>query len=97
MRRKSLEIMKIIRDFAPDGYSIQGVFFTHGSRFEDKVLDNGFTIQRVEPVMQGNAYLSDLKPTANNFIGDKYLACRLLQGEIAALRTCLPDLILHGF
>lgn len=94
---RSIEIMKIIRDTAPSGYSIQGIFFTHGSKFDQKVLNSGFTLQRVDPPMEGEGSLGDLKPTADNFIGDKELAFQLLQGEIEALKRCRPDLIVHGF
>lgn len=94
---RALEIMKTIRGTAPSGCVVEGVFFTHGGAFGQKFVDEGFSLQRVTPVMGGGGYLRDLRPTATNFIGDKELATKLLQGEIDALGACRPDLILHGF
>lgn len=94
---RSIEIMKIIRDAAPEGYAADAVFFTHGSKFDEKALAEGFALQRVEPAMEGQGYLEDFKPTLNNLIGDRDLARRILRGEMEAQRDCKPDLILHGF
>lgn len=94
---RSLEIMKGIRETAPDGYTIRGVFFSHGSKFDEKILENGFDIQRVTPDLEGKGFRNDLQPSANNFVGDPLLAVELLKGEIAALKTWKPDFILYGF
>jgi len=94
---RALEIMKTIRDTAPSGCAVEGIFFTHGGAFGQRAVDEGFSLQSVPPTMEGGGYLQDLQPTATNFIGDKELATKLLQGEIDALEACRPDLILHGF
>jgi hypothetical protein len=94
---RSLEIMKAVRSMAPNGYSIRGIFFSHGSKFDDKVIENGFEIYNVKPSMEGKGYLTDLKPSATNFIGNPELAVELLKGEIEALEVCRPNYVLHGF
>lgn len=94
---RSLELMKAVRAISPSGYTVRGIFFSHGSKFDPVVEENEFELYHVEPKMEGKGYLSDLKPTATNFIGDTQLAAELLRGEIGALQACRPDFILHGF
>ncbi len=94
---RALEIMNGVRTMTPDGYEIRGVFFSHGSKFDKEVLENGFEVYHVKPDMEGKGYITDLRPIANNFIGDPQLAVELLEGEIKALQRCRPDLVLHGF
>lgn len=94
---RSLEIMKIIRDSAPDDINLHITFFSHGSKFEQRVLDSGFQILKVDPPMKGEGYLEDFMPSAIQFIGDKDLAYQVVKGEVDALRKCRPDLLIHGF
>lgn len=94
---RSLEIMNSVRANIPDGYAIRALFFSHGSKFDKNAMDNGFEIYHVNPPLEGKGYLSDLKPTANNFIGEPQLAIKLLEGEIEALKRCRPDLVVYGF
>ncbi|WP_169008982.1 nucleotide disphospho-sugar-binding domain-containing protein [Faecalispora jeddahensis] len=94
---RSLELMKAVRAISPSGYTMRGIFFSHGSKFDPIIEENGFELYPVEPKMEGRGFLSDLKPTTTNFIGDTQLAAELLRGEIGALQACRPDFILHGF
>ena len=94
---RSLAIMRAVRDAAPEGYRVRGVFFSHGSKFENDVLKSGFELLPVKPALPGEGYLSDLKPGPHDFVGDEHLAAELLKGEIAAMRECRPDFVLHGF
>jgi hypothetical protein len=56
---RSLEIMRGIREMAPDGYKVRGLFFSHGSKFDQNVLENGFEIRRVDPSLEGEGYLNN--------------------------------------
>lgn len=94
---RSLEIMRAVREAAPEGYGVRGVFFSHGGRFEKNALESGFEILHTKPALAGEGYLADLKPGPHDFVGDAHLAAELLKGEIAALRECRPDVVLHGF
>jgi len=94
---RSLEIMKGIRDNAPDGLTVKAIFFSHGGKFEQNVIDNGFEIQHTTPMLEGSGFRGDLMPSANNFVGSPQLAFELLEGEISAIQECHPDMILHGF
>lgn len=94
---RSLEIMNGLRAITPDGYTLRVIFFSHGSKFDNKVLENGFEVYPVKPDMEGNGYYADFRPSPTNFIGDTQFAEKLLEGEIEALQQCKPDLILYGF
>lgn len=94
---RSIEIMKSVTENAPDGYTVRALFFTHGSKFEKKVLESGFELFKVSPKLEGDGFISALKTSANNVVGDKNLAVELMKGEIEALESCRPDILLHGF
>lgn len=94
---RSLELMRGIREASPAGSHVRGIFFSHGSRFEKDVLESGFEVFHAAPALPGEGFLSDLKPSANNFVGSPRLAAELLKGELAALRECRPDFVLYGF
>lgn len=94
---RSLEIAKGIRDLCPIKRDLEITFLSHGSSFEEKVINNGFKIYKCEPQFNGTGFHADLKPSANNFIGSEKLAAELLKGQIKALDELTPDLIIHGF
>lgn len=94
---RSLEIAKGIRDLCPSGNDLEIIFLSHGSKFEDKIRNTGFEIYKCEPMLEGVGFHADLKPRANNFVGDEELAVKLLKGEINALKELKPNLIIHGF
>ena len=94
---RSLEIVKGLRDSAPEGVSLEVVFFSHGGRFEEKAGKSGFEIYQSSPRLEGVGFRRDLKPSKVDFVGDEVLACELLRGEIEALEACRPDFILYGF
>jgi UDP:flavonoid glycosyltransferase YjiC (YdhE family) len=94
---RSMEIVKGLRETAPEGVSLKAVFFSHGGRFEKKAEESGFEIYRSSPRLEGVGFRRDLKPSGVDFVGDAVLACELLRGEIEALKACRPDCILYGF
>lgn len=97
MKPHSLEILKGVRDNAPEGYSIKVIFLSHGGNFEQLVLNHGFQIYHATPRMEGIGFHHDFKPGKNNFVGNPMLTKELLDGEISALQECRPDIILYGF
>lgn len=94
---RSLEIVKGIRENTPENCSIKAVFLSHGGRFEQKILDNGFAIYNSFPRLEGVGFHNDMKPSANNFIGSSELTVKMLEGEIKALEEIQPDVVLYGF
>lgn len=94
---RSLEIVRGIRKYVPDGLGFRAVFLSHGGRFEQKILDSGFEIYKAEPQLEGVGFYQDLKPNRNNFVGSAELASRLIKGELAAFRVIRPDAVLYGF
>lgn len=94
---RSLEIAKCIRKFAPIDITPAITFFSHGSKFEQTIISNGFSIHPVAPSMEGNGPHADLKMGKNNFVGSVELAYKLLQGELDALHEIHPDIVIFGF
>jgi hypothetical protein len=94
---RSLEIAKGLKENTPMGYELEVIFLSHGSKFESKVIENGFLVHKVQPELEGKGPHSDLKIGKNNFIGDPELAFLLLKGEFEALNELQPDFIMHGF
>lgn len=94
---RSLEIAKGIRQYCPSNYKINIIFLSRGSKFEQKVIDNGFSIYQCEPRFSGKSFREDFKTNGSNFIGDEEIAYNLLKGEVNALQELKPDLIIHGF
>lgn len=94
---RSLEIAKGIRQYCPSNFKTDIIFLSRGSKFEQKVIDNGFTIYQCEPRFSGAGFREDFKTNGSNFIGDEEIAYKLLKGEIDALQELEPDLIIHGF
>ena len=94
---RSLEIMKGVRDRTPDNTDLDVIFLSHGSKFEQRVIDNGFQIHSVSPKLDGSGPHSALKMGKTNLVGDPELAVELLKGEISALKDLSPDLVLYGF
>lgn len=94
---RSLEIARGLRENTPAGYELEIIFLSHGSKFESKVIENGFSVYKVQPELEGKGPHSDLKIGKNNFIGDPELAFQLLKGEYEALNELQPDFIMHGF
>ncbi|OOM79008.1 PGL/p-HBAD biosynthesis glycosyltransferasec [Clostridium puniceum] len=94
---RSLEIAKGIRDICPLKTNLEIIFLSHGSKFEEKIINSGFKIYKCEPKLGGIGFHADLKPSTTNFVGDEELAIDLLKGEIKALKELKPHLIIYGF
>ena len=94
---RAVELMKAVRDGAPGGNKFRVVFFSHGSKFDPLVTESGFELIRVDPPMEGEGYLSDLKPTAVNFVGSRAMGAAMIRGELKALEALKPNFIVHGF
>ena len=94
---RAVELIKAVRDSAPESHVVRAVFFSHGSKFDALVAESGFELLRIDPPMEGEGYLSDLKPTAVNFVGSRALGAAMIRGELKALEALKPDFIVHGF
>lgn len=94
---RSLEIAKGIRQYCPSNYKIDIIFLSRGSKFEPKVIDNGFSLYQCELRLTGKGFREDFKTNGSNFIGNEKIAYSLLESEVHALQELEPDLIIHGF
>lgn len=94
---RAIEIASGIRDFCPQNYQTEIIFLSTGSRFEERIISNGFKIYKCIPHLEGIGFRQDLKTTSTNLIGDVHLAAELLKGEIDAFNELKPDVVIYGF
>lgn len=94
---RSIEIAKALRKYQPSDISVWIIFISHGSEFEQEVLDLGFEIYEAEPKLPGVGLYQDLGMTITNLVGTEKLAEDMIKGEIKAYNELKPDIVLHGF
>lgn len=94
---RAIEIAKIIRKFKPDNYNLRIVFISHGSKFEQNVIDSGFELYHAEPHLEGIRYQDDFQTRFGELVGNEKLSYELLQGEIKAYHDINPDMVIYGF
>lgn len=94
---RAIEIATGLQQYNPGENKLEIIFLSHGSPFEQRVLENGFTIYKCSPSLPGIGFHHDLKTTQFNIIGDEGLVSEMLEGEIKALDEIEPDFVLYGF
>jgi UDP:flavonoid glycosyltransferase YjiC (YdhE family) len=94
---RAIEIAKGIKKYQLGDIKARIIFLSHGSRFEQKVLDLGFEIHKTEPKLPGIGLYQDIGMTPTNFIGSKGLVKKMIKGEIKAYEEIKPDVVLYGF
>lgn len=94
---RAIEIAKGIKKYEPDDIEARIIFLSHGSKFEQKVLDLGFEVYQTEPKLPGVGLYQDIGMTPENFIGSKELAKEMIKGEIKAYEELKLDIVLYGF
>ena len=94
---RAIEIAKALKKYQPSGIDARIIFISHGSKFEQRVLDLGFEIYQAEPKLSGVGLYQDLGMTITNLIGTEKLADEMIKGEIKAYKELEPDIVLHGF
>lgn len=94
---RALEIVKALRALAVGNFELDIVFFSHGGIFEQRIIDNGFPLVKIQPSINGAGFHKDFAPTKSDFIGDLQLNREMLSGELAALQEYSPDAVLYGF
>lgn len=94
---RAIEIAKALKKYQPADIYARIIFISHGSKFEQKVLDLGFEIYHAEPKLPGVGLYQDLGMTITNLVGTEKLAEDMIKGEIKAYEKIKPDIVLHGF
>ena len=94
---RAIELARGLREECPPDIKLEVVFFSHGSSFEHKIINDGFDLFHVSPELPGIGFQHDLKTDTYNMIGNENLAYELLKGEMDAIRTIEPDVFMHGF
>lgn len=94
---RALELAKGLLHECPPGLYPELIFFSHGGRFDQEFIRDGFSVVPAQPALPGVGFRQDLKTTAFELIGDAVLAAELLRGELDGMRRLEPDFVLHGF
>jgi hypothetical protein len=94
---RSLEIAKGLREYAPDGWSVECTFLSHGSRFAPKIVDAGFEVYDCPPKLGGVGFMEQLKTRFPELVGDPEIAREVIEGERDALSELQPHLVIYGF
>ncbi|MFA5109336.1 MAG: nucleotide disphospho-sugar-binding domain-containing protein [Patescibacteria group bacterium] len=94
---RAIEIAKALKKYQPSDIDARIIFISHGSKFEQKVLDLGFEIHHAEPKLPGVGLYQDLGMTITNLVGTEKLAEEMIKGEIEAYKEIKPNVVLHGF
>jgi UDP:flavonoid glycosyltransferase YjiC (YdhE family) len=94
---RSLEIAKGLREYAPDGWSVECAFLSHGSRFAPKMVDAGFEVYDCPPKLGGVGFRDQLKTQFPELVGNPDIAREVIEGERRALSEIQPDLVIYGF
>ncbi|MDR0595370.1 MAG: hypothetical protein LBF94_01565 [Puniceicoccales bacterium] len=94
---RAVEIAKALKKYRTDDMMPRIIFISHGSRFEQMVLNLGFEIYLAEPKLPGIGLYQDLGMTTTNLVGTEELARKMIRGEIAAYGEIKPDIVMHGF
>jgi hypothetical protein len=94
---RALELARGIRTYCPEDWTTDIIFLSHGSRFAEKVTAAGFRFSDCQPQFRGISFREDLQAHDPEFVGTVGLARDLILGELDALSTLKPDLVLHGF
>lgn len=94
---RAIEIAKWIKQYSPKNFSPEIIFISHGSKFEQKVLDLWFEVKKANPKLAWIWLYEDLWMDDFNLISSVELAQNLLKWEIEVYEELKPDIVLHGF
>jgi len=94
---RAIEIAKALKKYQPDDVDARIIFISHGSKFEQRVLDLGFELYQAKPKLPGVGLYQDLGMTITNLVGTEKLAEEMITGEIEIYKEIKPDIVLHGF
>ncbi|MFA7717694.1 MAG: nucleotide disphospho-sugar-binding domain-containing protein [Candidatus Absconditabacterales bacterium] len=94
---RAIEIAKALKKNQPVDIEAKIIFISHGSKFEQKVIDLGFDVYHAKPKLPGVGLYQDLGMTITNLIGTENLAEEMIKGEIETYKEIKPDIVLHGF
>jgi hypothetical protein len=94
---RSLEIARGLREYSPDGWSVECVFLSHGSRFVSKIVDAGFEVYDCSPQLGGVGFMEQLKTRFPELVGDPNIAREVIEGERRTLSELRPYLLIYGF
>ncbi|PVH67956.1 glycosyltransferase family 1 protein [Cadophora sp. DSE1049] len=93
---RAIALATALRESCPEGYLLKIDFLSCGSKFEPIIQKAGFNIVPCEPRVKGISVADDLGWDFPEFFGSETLARTFIEGQLEALRTLRPDVVLHG-
>lgn len=93
---RALALATALRDCCPEGHALKIDFLSCGSRFEPIIQKAGFNIVQCQPRVKGESVADDLGWDFPEFFGSENIARTFIEGQLEALQTLRPDVVLHG-
>jgi UDP:flavonoid glycosyltransferase YjiC (YdhE family) len=93
---RAIALATALQDYCPKGHELKIDFLSCGSRFELIIRKAGFDVIPCQPRVKGESVSDDLGWDFPEFFGSKAIARTFIEGQLEALRTLRPDVVLHG-
>jgi UDP:flavonoid glycosyltransferase YjiC (YdhE family) len=93
---RAIALAVALREYCPEGYALKIDFLSCGSRFEPRIQKAGFNIVPCQPRVKGESVADDLGWDFPEFFGSESIARAFIEGQLEALRTLRPNVVLHG-
>src|ERR1700710_821235 len=93
---RAVALAMALREYCPEGHELKIDFLSCGSRFEPIIQKAGFNVIPCQPRVKGESVADDLGWDFPEFFGSEGIARTFIEGQLEALRTLRPDVVLHG-
>jgi UDP:flavonoid glycosyltransferase YjiC (YdhE family) len=93
---RAIALATALREYCPSGHILEIDFLSCGSQFEPIIEKAGFNIVPCQPRVKGESVADDLGWDFPEFFGSESIARTFIEGQLEALQTLRPDIVLHG-
>lgn len=93
---RAIALASALRAYCPKGHELKIDFLSCGSRFEPLIQKAGFDVVPCQPRVKGESVADDLGWDFPEFFGSEGIARSFIEGQLEALRSLRPDVVLHG-
>ncbi|KAE9364112.1 glycosyltransferase family 1 protein [Stipitochalara longipes BDJ] len=93
---RAIALATALQEYCPKGHELKIDFLSCGSLFEPIIQKAGFNVIPCQPRVKGESVADDLGWDFPEFFGSEAIARTFIEGQLEALRTLRPDVVLHG-
>lgn len=93
---RAIALATALLEYCPKSHTLKIDFLSCGSRFEPLIQKAGFNIVPCKPRVKGESVADDIGWDFPEFFGSESIARTFIEGQLDALRTLRPDVVLHG-